>query len=322
VFVVVAAAFVGGAIGADGAAAHARSPATSDVSSSLDSEPSTRAGDPSFLVAAVGDIACSPRNGDFNDGNGRNGDCEHAAVSQLIQQRRPDQILVLGDAQYDDGRYLEYRRSYDRSWGSLIGITRPVPGNHDYHTAGARGYRRYFAERARPRGKTYYSFRAGGWLLLGLNSNCNFNVGCATRSLQNNWLRERLATSPRCTLAFMHHPRFSSGPHGDDPLVAPLWKSLYERHADVIVAGHDHTYERFARLSPSGSPSRRGIQSFVSGLGGAERYAFSSDISSGSKYRYNDRYGVLFLALQRDEYRWKFVTVDGSVKDQGVAPCR
>jgi hypothetical protein len=322
-FVVVATAFAAIPMSAAGAAAYvARSAATSDVSASLHNEPSRRANTSPFVVAAVGDIACSPRNVNFNDGNGRNGDCKHAAVSRLIQRRSPDQILVLGDAQYDDGRYLEYRRSYDRSWGTLLGITRPVPGNHDYHTSSAKGYLHYFAEQARPRGKTYYSFRAGGWLLIGLNSNCNFNVGCTSVSRQNNWLRERLATSPRCTLAFMHHARFSSGPHGNERLVAPLWKSLYEQHADVIVAGHDHTYERFARLSPSGSRSRSGIRSFVSGLGGAEAYAFSSRISSGSKYRYNDGYGVLFLALQRDEYRWKFVTVGGSVKDHGAAPCR
>lgn len=271
-------------------------------------------------IAVVGDIACSPQDVDFNRGRGRNGDCKHAAVARLIRERQPDQLLVLGDAQYEDGRYREYQRSYDRSWGTLMPITRPVPGNHDYHTSGARGYLRYFGARARPRGTMYYSLRVGGWLILGINSNCGA-VGCTHGSPQYEWLRGRLAEAPRCTLAFMHHARFSSGPHGNDPSVVPLWKLLFRGQADVVVAGHDHIYERFARLTPNGSRSLHGIRSFVSGLGGANSYAFSSTISHGSQYRFNERYGVLFLSLQQDGYAWRFVTTKGTTKDKGATHC-
>ena len=78
--------------------------------------------------------------------------------------------------------------------------------------------------------------------------------GCDAGSPMITWLKNDLAANPRrCTLAYFHKPLFSSGYSRGNPVVKPLWNVLYNHHADVIVSGHDHVYERFARQTPSGA---------------------------------------------------------------------
>jgi hypothetical protein len=122
-----------------------------------------------------------------------------------------------------------------------------VPGNHDYHVPGASGYYNYFGANAGDPQKGYYSYNVGAWHIVVLNSNCNKIGGCGPESTQEQWLRADLAANPSvCTLAYWHHPLFTSGKHGNDTAVRPLWQTLYDAGADVVLTGHDHDYERFA----------------------------------------------------------------------------
>ncbi len=157
-------------------------------------------------------------------------------------------MLILGDIQYEDGAYSKFLASYDPSWGRVKSITKPVPGNHEYRDRRApRATTGTSARRPAIPAKGYYSFDLGGWHLVALNSNCSAVGGCGTGSPQEQWLRADLAAHPAtCTLAFWHHPRFSSGLHGSDSTYTAFWQALYDANADVVLVGHDHDYERFA----------------------------------------------------------------------------
>jgi hypothetical protein len=121
----------------------------------------------------------------------------------------------------------------------------------------------------------YYSFDVGTWHLIALNANCS-QVACKAGSAQETWLKNDLATHPAtCTLAFWHQPRFSAGPSTLANLL-PFWNDLYAAHADVVLNGHKHNYQRLTKLDPSGKPDPNGIREWVVGTGG-------DDHSLGSK---------------------------------------
>jgi len=171
-------------------------------------------------------------------------------------------VVTMGDNAYPNGTLTEFNDCYAPTWGRHKARTRPSPGNHDYHAAGVAGYYTYFGAAASPLDtnctsncKGYYSYTLGDWHIIALNSEIPHGAG----SEQEQWLRADLAANPSlCTLAYWHRPRFSSGPHGNDTGVQPFWQALYDHGADVVLNGHDHTYERFAPQSPTGQaePSR------------------------------------------------------------------
>jgi acid phosphatase type 7 len=292
---------------------------TAPSSGSVTSPPAVRAqapGAPPLLVAA-GDIACPaflPRTATR---------CHHAAVAALAARLRPAAVALLGDLQYNRGTLSEFRGSFARSWGRLGSRLRPAPGNHEYATPGAAGYYSYFGARAGPGRRGYYSFDVGTWHVVSLNSNCAA-VACTPGSAQVRWLRADLAAHRnRCVLAYWHHPRFSSGLRGNDPAVGTFWNELYRARADVVLTGHDHSYERFAALSPAGRVDPvRGIRQFVVGTGGVEQRRFLTP-KPGSLRRSTGTYGVLALTLRPAGYSWRFVPEPGrSFTDSGSAACR
>jgi 3',5'-cyclic AMP phosphodiesterase CpdA len=273
-------------------------------------------------IVAAGDIACDPSNPQFHAGNGSGAWCRAKATEALIRSLKPTAILPLGDEQYVNGALAKFRHSYALSWGRERSITRPVPGNHEYETPGGAGYYSYFGSRAGPGRRGWYAYTLGGWRMVALNSNCS-TVGCGPGTAQYRWLKRYLASHPAsCTLAYFHHPRFSSGPHGDDLTTAPLWQLLYAGGADVILNGHDHLYERFKPLTPAGIVSRsRGIREFIVGTGGAQHYAVVK-VHIGSAVRNADTFGVLQLTLGAGTYHWSFVPIaGGSYADSGNGVC-
>jgi acid phosphatase type 7 len=272
-------------------------------------------------IAAAGDIACDARRTD-REGTGRGLACRQVATSDLVVRAGYAAVLVLGDLQYEDGAFAKFSASYDRSWGRVKSITKPVPGNHEYRTQGAAGYFGYFGRRAGQRTKGYYSFDLAGWHLVALNSNCGAVGGCEAGSAQESWLRADLAANPeRCTLAFWHHPRFSSGYHGSDSRYRAFWAALYEADADVVLVGHDHDYERFAPQTASGSLDRsRGIREFVVGTGGRSLRSFAK-VRPNSEARDDRSMGILELTLGSGAYAWRYVPAVGSFSDSGSARC-
>jgi hypothetical protein len=270
------------------------------------------------LVAAAGDIACRR---DADD------PCVQQATSDLVLASGASAVLALGDLAYDDGTLEEYRTLFEPSWGRLGSLLHPVPGNHEYHTAGAAGYFDYFNGvgatngRAGKRGEGWYSFEVGAWHVVALNSNCD-DVDCGPGSPQEVWLRADLAASrAACTLAFWHHPRFSTGEHGDDPRVAPLWQALHDAGAELVVSGHDHDYERFAPRTATGAPDpARGIRQLVAGTGGRHLRPFVAT-DPASEARDATTFGVLFLTLRPAAYHWRFSPAVGAFTDAGSSDC-
>jgi hypothetical protein len=283
------------------------------------------------VIMAAGDQACDPTASSFNSGLGTSTSCRQKYTSDLLVNHNLAGVLALGDIQYECGGYNAFLGSYDPTWGRVKSVTYPVPGNHEYHTTGgmdcdatgqALGYFTYFGAAAGDPDKGYYSFDVGTWHLIGLNSNCA-QVSCAASSAQANWLRDDLAAHANtCTLAFWHHPRFTSGVNAPgSSSVKPLYQALYDNHADVVLVGHDHDYERFALKDPDGALDPAGIRQIVVGTGGKSFHPFG-DPQPGSEARNNDTFGVLKMILGAAGYEWRFIPEAGKTyTDSGSAAC-
>ena len=286
-------------------------------------------GDP--VIAAAGDIACDPSSSSFNGGNGTSSNCRQKATAALLTANLAA-VLPLGDNQYYCGSLAAFNASYDLSWGARKAITRPAVGNHEYLTqggtgcdatnGGAAGHFAYFGANAGTPGAGWYSFDVGAWHLIALNSNCGDAGGCSANSPQGKWLAADLAAHRTvCTLAYWHIPLFSSGGRAASNSKA-FWDQLYAAGADVILTGHDHTYERFARQTPNGlADPVAGIREFVVGTGGANHTSFSTTVAN-SEVRNSSTYGVLRLTLHATSYDWQFVPISGSsFSDSGSETC-
>jgi hypothetical protein len=228
-------------------------------------------------------------------------------------------VFTAGDNAYPDGTAANFTNYYDPTWGRHKARTRPSPGNHDYHTAGAAGYFNYFGASAGEPGVGYYSYDLGDWHLISLNSEISMSAG----STQEQWLRADLAaTTKQCVMAYWHKPRLSSGDHGSSTGPRPLWQALYEADAEIVVSGHDHTYERFAPQTPDGTvDAEGGIRHFVAGTGGAGLYSISTPLPNSEAH--NDQAkGVLKLTLFATGYEWEFIPIAGETyTDVGSDTC-
>ena len=251
---------------------------------------------PATLIA-VGDIASCSSDGDEQTA---------ALVSTL---RGP--IAVLGDIAYDNGTADDFANCFNPSWGRFVPRIRASLGNHEYNTGTAVVAIGLFGLPE----QGWYSYALGAWHVIVLNSNCDNVGGCERGSPQWRWLQADLASHRnRCTLAYWHHPRFSSGEHGSDVAYAPFWDLLARAKADVVLQGHDHDYERFVPL--------KGIRSFVVGTGGKGHRGFTAP-RPGSVVRNGDTFGVLTLTLRPAGYNWVFLPVKGGTfRDAGTARCR
>ena len=284
------------------------------------------------VIAAAGDIACDPSNSNFNGGNGATNSCRQLYTSNLLVGANLAAVLDLGDNQYYCGGYQAFLQSYDLSWGRVKSITYPAVGNHEYLTsggtdcnaanAGASGYFNYFGAAAGQPGHGYYSYDIGTWHLIALNSNCGDAGGCGATSPQGIWLANDLKTHTNfCTLAYWHIPLYSSGGRANNNSKY-FWQLLYDNNADLILSAHDHTYERFAPQTPSGTlDTTRGIREFIVGTGGANHTSFVT-VAANSEVRNADTFGVLDVTLHPTSYDWRFVPEAGKTfTDSGTTAC-
>jgi 3',5'-cyclic AMP phosphodiesterase CpdA len=219
-------------------------------------------------------------------------------------------VFTAGDNAYFDGTAADFRNCYDPRWGRHKSRTYPSPGNHEYQSPGALPYFDYFGDRAGPRGAGFYSYTLGNWHIISLNS----EVGVSQGQEQYVWLRRDLednrateqATRTRCTLAYWHHPLFTSGPSGGTGgRMRDIWNLLYEYGVDVAITGHDHLYERYAPQDGLGRQDAFGIQEFIVGTGGAPLYNLGPALPN-SLFRLK-AYGVLKLTLRDVGYDSVFV---------------
>jgi hypothetical protein len=127
-----------------------------------------------------------------------------------------------------------------------------------------------------------------------------------------------------CTLAFWHHPLYSSSsqPDGASPFMAAIWADLANAHADIVLNGHAHDYERFALQNATGGPDPQGgLREFVVGTGGRNLYPFAT-VQPNSQARNSTTFGVLRLTLHPQSYDWQFQATPGATfTDAGSQQC-
>jgi hypothetical protein len=248
-------------------------------------------------------------------GDGAADDPASRRVARLIAAGSPDRVLYLGDvygpggiagALSADGDAEDFRHRFERVYGSLVRRMAPTPGNHEWPLRGD-GYEPFWRRTTGRTPPAWYAFDVAGWQVLSLNSEAPHDA----RSPQVRWLRRRLArTSGTCTLAFWHRPRFSTGGHGDQPDVEPLWAALRGR-ATLVVSGHDHNLQRLAPVD--------GITQLVAGAGGRPHHELTPD----PRRRFGDdsSHGALRLHLRPGRADGAFVATDGKVLDRFSASC-
>ena len=242
---------------------------------------------------------------------------EVAQTARLVASLEGD-VLLAGDLAYFQGTAANFRDCFDPFWGQFRSRWHAVPGNHEYESAGAAPYFAYFGAAAGPPGVGYHSFIAGDWLILMLNSNIPATRGSPQWEFARGEL-ERQRTP--CTMAVWHHPLFSSGPNGNSPQMRDMWALLEASRAEVVLSGHDHLYERFARQTSEGiADPVNGIRQFTAGTGGAELYNFVR-AAPNSEERIL-KFGIVRFTLRPAQVDWEFLAIDGSVADRGLDTCR
>jgi hypothetical protein len=249
------------------------------------------------------------------------------ATAKLIENI-PGTVFAAGDLAYDNGTLQEFQNCYEPTWGRFKNRTRPAPGNHEYIGSSASGYFQYWGAVAGDPKKGYYSYDLGPWHVVALNTNCNAKAlgGCGAGSPEEVWLRKDLADhADSCIIAYGHHSLFSSGilpSHAIHPELRAFWQDLYRAHADLVLAGHEHSYERFAPQDPDGQlDEKNGIRQIVVGTGGKSHTPLLF-ATPNSEVRNSDTFGVLKLTLTEKSYKWEFIPQAGmTFTDSGEGAC-
>jgi acid phosphatase type 7 len=271
--------------------------------------------DQTFTLVGAGDIAgCKAIEG-------------AQATARLIEQI-PGTVFAAGDLVYEHGSAAEFRDCYGPTWGRFKNRTRPTLGNHEYGVPNAGAYFEYWGAQAGPAGRGYYSYDLGIWHIVALNTNCDAPGlgGCGAGSPQEAWLRQDLGEHPNvCIVAYGHHALFSSGlfkRHAIHPELKQLWQDLYAAHADLMLVGHEHSYERFAAQNPDGQADpEHGIREIVVGTGGRSHDPLGF-ATNNSEVRDADTFGVLKVVLSPHGYTWEFLPEEGKAfRDAGVGIC-
>ncbi|NND01297.1 MAG: hypothetical protein HKN91_00785 [Acidimicrobiia bacterium] len=263
------------------------------------------------LLVAAGDVAKC----------GLDGAHQTADLLDRIFAERNGTLALLGDGAYQDGTPSEYANCYDPTWGRHKSRTKPAPGNHDYNTRDAAGYFDYFGARAGDPDKGYYAYDIGNWRIISLNTECDEIGGCGQSSAIYQWLDNQLQNNPRqCVLAYGHRPRFDSGPHENDSSLEHLWDLLYDAGTDVVLSGHSHNYQRYAKIDSNGQAANDGMRAFIVGTGGTNLRNIDNP-HPRLRASEDEEHGVLVLELSAGRYTWEFVNVDDRVLDAGSGTC-
>jgi hypothetical protein len=263
----------------------------------------------------------------------RNDEATAAIVDSILREdsvaKVADAVFTVGDHVYPDGAAANWERCWKPSWGDsskrIMRNIRPTIGNHDLGSGFGEAYYALFGKNAGEKGKGFFSYDLGEWKVIGLNSEIVTNPAFSvdTRREQEAWLKKELeGNTKKCTVAYFHRPRFSSGGHSGDLRMTGIWNILYEGNVDLVINGHEHHYERFAPQTPAGlRDTVRGIAQIIVGTGGANLTGIRRPVQPNSLVRIEGHYGVLKLTLGAEEYQHAFIDTQGRVWDRAAGKC-
>ena len=265
---------------------------------------------------------------------GATGDDSTAAVVDSILKADSaasveDVVFTLGDHAYPSGTTAEFHRCFGTSWGDstrrIMKWIRPSVGNHDLTNGGA-AYFTYFGDRAGERDKGYYAYNVGEWRAIVLNSEIAADAGSRTTAwqAQEDWLRADLRENgKRCTIAYFHRPLWSSGTHGGHADMQNIFHILHETGVELVLAGHEHHYERFAPMTSAGVvDTANGLTQIIVGTGGANLRGLRTPLARNSLYQIQGHHGVLKLTLGAGAWRSAFIDARGRLWDRSGGNCR
>lgn len=253
-------------------------------------------------------------------GDGASGEVNADRVVDLVGSWDPNLFLYLGDV-YEKGTPTEFANWYGEDgqrWGTFRSFTNPTIGNHEYEGGQAPGYFGYWDNVP-----SYYSYDIGSWHFISLNSNDTYE-DIEPGSAQYAWLDHDLRqNASSCTIVYHHHPLFNVGPEGSKTELAGVWKLLYQHGVEIVLAGHDHDYQRWTPLNDKGSPSASGVIEFVVGGGGhGKQAAVTTDTRLVTSFHdYPDAFGALRLELNETGATFSYQNLHGAVLDAGTIPC-
>ena len=240
-----------------------------------------------------------------------------------------DAVFTAGDNWYPNGAQAYYDSCWKPSWGDttkrIMRELRPSIGNHDLDNGFGEAYYNNFGKSAGEKGKGYYAYDLGEWKIIALNSEMVVNPAFSvdSRRAQEEWLKKELdGNTKKCTIAYFHRPRFSSGGHAGDLRMAAFWNILYEKNVDLVLSGHDHHYERFEPQTPAGlRDTVRGIVEILVGTGGAGLTGIRVPVAPNSARRIQGHHGVLKLTLGAGEFQSAFLDTQGRIWDRSSGKC-
>lgn len=250
-------------------------------------------------IVAVGDVAMS-----------KGGQAKTAALTRNL---KPQQVLLLGDLVYKNGTDKEFSKYFLPRWKSLLPMTWAVPGNHEYRTPNAAGYRNLITQNSMPATgeNLWWVKQTGSWSVIGLDSEA---LTGATGEKQLEFVRESLASNDgRPTIVTWHRPTFSRGHHGDQADTSPLWNLVSaDKDVKLVLWGHDHNYEQVERTVQAGTTSERKLNTIVVGTGGADlRRCKTPNIPGELICGKKNNFGVLQLKLEDNGYSWSYRNANG-----------
>ncbi len=249
-------------------------------------------------------------------GDGVDGSAREEQVAAQIAGSSPNLLAYLGDV-YQRGSPAEFDTWYagPSGYARFRDITNPVVGNHEYQTPGAAGYFGFWGGVPH-----HYSYDVAGWHVVALDSTSRFDQ-VLPGTAQYEWLAADLgANRARCTLVYMHHPRYSVAGHAGRPRLGALWSLLAARRVTLALGGHSHAYQRWAALDGNGAVDARGVTQLVAGAGGREvKPVFAADARVATALSVQ---GALRLDLGPDDVEFSYVDSSGAVLDAGTVGCK
>ena len=271
--------------------------------------------------------------GDIGMCNSTSDDSTAAIVDSVLKAdsvaKVEDVVFTIGDHAYESGTQREFNLCWGSSWGDstkrIMKRIRPTPGNHEYVSVGAAPYFKYFGARAGDPGKGYYAYDIGEWHVIVLNSEIAASslFSIEDRTAQEDWLRAEFKDrAKKCTVAYLHRPLFSSGYHGPETGMHPLYAIMFEGGVELVLSGHDHSYERFAPMNPAGMVDTvGGMTQIVVGTGGTGLRGFRTPLARNSASTIQGHHGVLKLTLGAGAWRSAFIDAGGRVWDRSGGTC-